>query len=181
MRLLVAQSTDASYEAAKRLHEAGNITDLELAIARREIESFARQLGLTQTSALVPEVEIGALSEREEGEWEVGPALALPIPLFDQGQARVATARAELRRRQQAYIDLAVQIRSGLRAARQRVLSARRQALHYLDTVLPLQDQITNETLLQYNAMQVGVFQLLVAKQQQIDAGRRYIESLLGH
>ena len=31
---------------------------------------------------------------------------------------------------------------------------------------------------LQYNAMQVGVFQLLLARQQQIDTAQRYVESL---
>ena len=44
--------------------------------------------------------------------------------------------------------------------------------------VLPLRHQIVRETQLQYNAMRAGVFQLLQAKRDEIDAGREYVESL---
>jgi hypothetical protein len=37
---------------------------------------------------------------------------------------------------------------------------------------------IIEQTQLQYNAMQVGIFQLLLAKREQIGAGLQFIESL---
>jgi cobalt-zinc-cadmium efflux system outer membrane protein len=40
---------------------------------------------------------------------------------------------------------------------------------------VPLAEQITAETQLQYNAMQLGVFQLLQAKQREIDTRRQSI------
>ena len=46
---------------------------------------------------------------------------------------------------------------------------------------MPLSSQISLETQEQYNAMQVGVFQLLVARQQEIQAGRQYIDALLAY
>ena len=46
------------------------------------------------------------------------------------------------------------------------------------NVILPIRTKIVDDTLLQYNAMQVGVFQLLLAQQQQITAGRQYIETL---
>lgn len=151
---------------------------LDLAVAQQEIETFGRVLGLTKATALVPDLELGANAEREEGDWEIGPAGALPIPLFDQGQARIATAQAELRRRQAHYLALAVEIRSAARAARQRLLTARRVARHYRDVVLPLRTRITEESQLNYNAMQIGIFQLLTAKRQEIQAGRNYLAAL---
>lgn len=151
---------------------------LELAAARQELVGFGEELGLVRAIALVPELESGVTSEREEGEWEVGPTLALPIPLFDRGQARMATARAELRRRQKAYAALAVEIRSAARSARQRYLTTRDLTRHYRQVVLALRERIVQQTQLQYNAMQVGVFQLLLAKQQQIDTAQRYVETL---
>lgn len=151
---------------------------LDLALARQEIEAAARRLGLTRATALIPEIEAGVAAEREDQEWELGPKLSLPLPLLDQGQARLAGARSELRRAQGRYYALAVGVRAAVRAARERLLAARTAALHYRDVILPLRAQVLGQTQLQYNAMQVGVFQLLTAKQQQIEAGRRYIEAL---
>ncbi|MBI1369758.1 MAG: TolC family protein [Planctomycetes bacterium] len=151
---------------------------LDLAMARQEIVAFGQRLGLTKATALIPSLELGAEAKREDHDWDVGPSVSLPIPLFDQGQARVAAAQAELRRRQQAYIATAVELRSHVRSARQRLLTTRRTAEFYRAEILPQRDQIVRETLLQYNAMQVGVFQLLFAKQQQINAAQSYVESL---
>lgn len=44
--------------------------------------------------------------------------------------------------------------------------------------LLPLRQQIVDETQLQYNAMNAGVFQLLQAKRDQIEAARAYVELL---
>lgn len=150
---------------------------IDLSIARLQIESTARRLGLAKATSLVPDLALGVGAEREEG-WEAGPHVSLPIPLFDQGQARIATAEAEMRGLQESYIATAVELRSAVRAARQRVVTTQQAALFYRRQVLPLGDKIVKETLLEYNAMQVGVFQLLLAKQQQIEAGRRYIDAL---
>jgi cobalt-zinc-cadmium efflux system outer membrane protein len=47
-----------------------------------------------------------------------------------------------------------------------------------MNAVLPLRHRIVEQTQLEYNAMQVGVFPLLQAKQAEIDAGREYVEAL---
>ena len=152
---------------------------LELALAREELRSAAQRLGLRRTFGLVPEVEIGATAERElEGGWSVGPAFALPVPLFDQGQAKVAVAGAELRRSRMRYAALAVDVRSAARAARDRLHAARQRAAYIRDVILPLRTRIVEQTQLQFNAMQVSPFQLLTTRQQQVVAGRQYIEAL---
>jgi cobalt-zinc-cadmium efflux system outer membrane protein len=108
----------------------------------------------------------------------VGPVLSVPIPLFDQGQARVGRAVSELRRTQQEYYGLAVRIRATARAVRDRMLGARDRALYYRDVLLPLQERIVNEAQLQYNAMQIGVFHLLRDRERQIETGAAYVEVL---
>ena len=57
-------------------------------------------------------------------------------------------------------------------------MAARRAALRYQNVLVPLRSRITRETQLQYNAMQLGVFQLLQTRQLDIEAGRRYVEAL---
>jgi outer membrane protein TolC len=98
---------------------------VDLLHARRRIVAVGEQLGFNRTVALIPELHLDPLGEREEGSWHVGPTLEFPIPLFDQGQARVGRSAAELRRSQQEYFSLAVRIRSAARAVRDRMEGAR--------------------------------------------------------
>ena len=132
-------------------------------------------------TALVPESHLGVVAERNEGAWEVGPTLEFPIPLFDQGQAHTGRSMAELRRTQQAYYALGVRIRSTVRTVRDRLQGAQDRALYYRDIILPLRARIVNEVQLQYNAMQLGVFEILRAREQQIQAAVAYIETLLDY
>jgi len=249
MRQTILQSLMASYEVTRRLHEAGNITDLELnreralaetakldlrsaemaerqsreqlndlmgiwandtewqtdrrlpdippepmpleglertalaqsidlSNARQRIVVAGEQLGLDRAASLIPESHSGVLGEKDEGAWKVGPVLEFPVPLFDQGQARIGRAVAELRRAQQEYYAMAVRIRSAARALRDQIQGARDRALYYRDIMLPLQERIVNEAQLHYNAMQIGPVQLLRAREQQIETAVAYVEAL---
>jgi outer membrane protein, heavy metal efflux system len=151
---------------------------LDLTSARQRLVGAGEQLGFNRWTALIPEAHAGAVAEREEGAWEVGPTIEFPIPLFDQGQARVSRAAAELRRAQQEYYALAVRVRSTARSVRDRMEGARDRALYYRDILLPLHERIVNESQLLYNAMQIGPIQLLRAREQQIETAVAYIESL---
>jgi cobalt-zinc-cadmium efflux system outer membrane protein len=154
-------------------------SSLELAVVRKQVEAAGRTLGLRRSLGLLPELEVGAAAEREpEGEWGVGPAVSLPIPLFDQGQAKIAAARAELRRARRQYLAAAVEVRSAARAARNRLVAARDRAVYIKQVLLPLRQEITRQSQLQYNAMLVGAFQLFQARQAEVEAGAGYVEAL---
>jgi outer membrane protein, heavy metal efflux system len=249
LRQTIVQALGASFEVARRLNEAGNITDLEFAReralletgklalrsaevttrqsreelnmlmglwgretewqsderlpdipeqplqtddiervalarsvdllnARQRIVVAGNQLGFNKWTALIPELDAGPIGEREEGSWEVGPTLEFPIPLFDQGQGRIGRATAELRRAQQQYYALAIRVRGTARVVRDRIEGTRDRALYYRDIMLPLRERIVNESQLQYNAMQLSPFQLLRAKEEQIETAVAYIETL---
>lgn len=151
---------------------------LDLAHARQRVVGAGEELGLTRWTALLPDFDAGPDAERSDGAWAVGPKLAVPIPLFDQGQARVGRTAAELRRFNQEYYALGVRIRAQARAARDRLEGAGDRALYYRDILLPLHERIVNEAQLQYNAMQLGPFQLLRAREQQIETAVSYIGAL---
>ncbi|MSP40334.1 MAG: TolC family protein [Deltaproteobacteria bacterium] len=153
---------------------------LYLVLAQQNIAALGEQLGFDKASALIPELTLGGSAEREAS-WQVGPVIELPIPLFDQGQGRVARAAAELRRAQQEYYALAVRMRAEARAAQERFDEARERALYYRDILLPLHERIVNETQLHYNAMQLGPVQLLRAREQQIEVAVGYVEALRDH
>ena len=166
---------------AENLEKRAVANSLDLAAAKEQIIAYGHRLGVTKATALVPTLDAGPMAERQNSEWTLGPAVTLPIPLFDQGQARVAKAKAQLRQLQQRYLALAVDIRSRARAARQQLRTARQTARYYHRVFLPLQQRILNQTQLQYNAMQVGIFRLLFAREQEINAGQSYVQSLLDY
>jgi len=153
------------------------IRSIDLANARQRIMGAGQQLGYDRATALIPALDLGVEGEREEG-WKVGPVLSVPIPLFDQGQARVGRAVAELRRGQHEYHALAVRIRSTARAIQDRLRGAEDRARYYRDILLPLQERIVNEAQLQYNAMQIGIVQVLRDRERQIEAGLAYVGAL---
>ena len=150
---------------------------IDLAHARQRIVVAGQQLGYDRASALAQTLEFGVEAEREEG-WKVGPVLSVPIPLFDQGQARVGRAAAGFRRAQNEYYAMAVRIRAAARAIQERIRGSQDRALYYRDIVLPLQERIVNEAQLQYNAMQIGIFQLLRDRERQVEIGVQYVEAL---
>jgi cobalt-zinc-cadmium efflux system outer membrane protein len=169
----------ASPGEAPDVERAALERSLDLLHARQRIVSAGQQLGYNRAAALVPDVDLGVEAERDAGEgWKVGPSVSIPLPIFDQGQARVARGAAELRRAQQEYYALAVRIRSTARAVQDRIDGARDRALYHKDILLPLRERVLHEAQLQYNAMQIGVVQLLRAREEQIDTATAYVAAL---
>lgn len=152
---------------------------LDLALLRKEAEIAARTAGMAKPFAWLDGTEVGVASERElEGDWSVGPSVAVPIPIFDQGQATIGAAQARYKQAAERTIARAVEIRARVRAAQSGTNAAYDRARYYERVILPLKQQILDETQLQFNAMQVSGFQLLQAKRDQIAAGAEYIASL---
>jgi len=58
------------------------------------------------------------------------------------------------------------------------MVNARKQADYYNKVIVPLSEHITLETQLQYNAMQLGILQLLQAKKNEFDFKRNQIEAM---
>ncbi len=150
---------------------------LDLAQAAARLETYGHRAGLVNASSILPNLELGVGAQRE-GSWEIGPECGFPLPLFDQGQAQKAIAAAEIRRQQAAYYALGVEVRSTSRILAQQLATSYQAALHYRNVILPLRSRISTENQALFNAMQIGVFQLLTARQQEIMAGRNYIEAL---
>src|SRR5437660_8281363 len=152
---------------------------LDLAAARQEFIAQARSLGIARADAILQGAEFGGHYEREiSGEYAVGPSVNVPIPIFNQGQAAVARSSAKLRQSEQRYLALAADIRSDVRAARDKMLLSRRQVEYFKSTALPTRMRVTEESQLEYNAMQIGPFQLLQAKQEEVKTGAESVEAL---
>jgi outer membrane protein TolC len=151
---------------------------LDLEIIRRRFEAAARGANVARARGWMPELRGGVAAEREEGQWGIGPAVAIEVPLFYQGQGEAGVALAQMRQEQKFYSDAAVRIRATSRSVAARLQLAAKSATYYKSVLLPLRERIVKETQLQYNAMSLGIFQLLQAKRDQIETARTYVEVL---
>jgi cobalt-zinc-cadmium efflux system outer membrane protein len=150
---------------------------LDLAIARRELEIAKRGVPIARLAAL-GEVTVDVHYEREpSGERTVGPGIELPIPIFNSGRAARTRAEAQFLRARSTLAALEVESSSQLRAARTTLDEARARVEYYRDVLLPRRRRIVELTKLEHNAMLVGIFQLLQARQSEAEAQSEYIEA----
>ncbi len=151
---------------------------LDLAIVRERFAAASGRAELAAWAGWLPELEAGVGVERGERGWSIGPEVGLSVPLFYQGQGERAVARAERARRAAEADGIGVGLRAAARATSTRLEIARERAEFYRATLLPLRRRIVDETLLQYNAMNVAVFQLLAAKRDEIEASAAHVLAL---
>lgn len=150
----------------------------DIAVARQEVEAARRARPIARM-AVYDELAIGAVQEKEPGGegTTTGPAVAIPIPIFNRGAAARARALGVLRQAQQRLAGTEVAARSEARTARERLLEARARAEYVRDVILPRRRRILYLTQLEYNAMIRGVFQLIQARQNLTSAEMQLIEA----
>jgi outer membrane protein TolC len=152
---------------------------LDVAVARAAVEQTAQQLGLTRTTRFINVLEIGASrgssneGHRQRG-WEVG----LELPLFDWGGARVARAEAVYMQAVHQAARTAIDARSEVREAYGAYRAAWDIARHHREEIVPLRARISEENLLRYNGMLIGVFELLADARSQIASVHAAIDAL---
>ena len=150
---------------------------LDLEIAKQRFAAATKRANLSRATGFIPELRAGVSAERHDY-WGVGPAVEVQLPLFYQGQGEVGVAEAERRQQENIYADTAVRLRAAARVAAAELAAARDRVIYSRDVLLPLRQKVVDETQLQYNAMLVGVFQLLQARREQIETGVMYIDQL---
>jgi cobalt-zinc-cadmium efflux system outer membrane protein len=178
-----------TWKAESRLAEPGDVplndlesravqSSIDLRAIRHRYTAAAKRANLERATGLLPELKAGIGVEREDDEWSYGPLAEVEVPLFYQGQGEVARARAEMRRQGQLLRARGVQVRAAARTAAVRVAATRDRANYFKNVLLPARQRILNQTQLQFNAMNLSVFQLLLAKRDQVETARLYVEAL---
>ncbi|MGN6185611.1 MAG: TolC family protein, partial [Thermoanaerobaculia bacterium] len=150
---------------------------LDIAIARRELEIAQRRVPIARLAMLEDTIADFHYEREPSGEHTVGPGIEIPIPIFNTGRAARTRAEAEFLRARHLLNALETESASQLRAARLTVAEARARALYFRDVIVPRRERIVELTKLEHNAMLVGVFQLLQAKQNEMQARRDFIEA----
>jgi cobalt-zinc-cadmium efflux system outer membrane protein len=161
--------------AIEKLESASIARSLDLGIAQQRYAAAAKRANLARVEGLLPELKAGVSAERAD-EWSVGPAFEIEVPLFYQGQGEVAVAKWEMRQQKNVYSDLTVTLRAAARNAGARLAAKREAVLYYKRVLMPLKQKVLEQTQLEYNAMLVGLFQLLQAKRDQVETAAAYVD-----
>ncbi|MEO6594196.1 MAG: TolC family protein, partial [Planctomycetota bacterium] len=152
---------------------------LELAAQRARLDGMAQHAKIESWRGWFPSGEAGLTALREpDGDWGLGPHLALELPVFDGGDSRQAKAAASLRQGLHEHVQLAVRVRSAARLLRDRARQLADRARFLREVHLPQRAEVVRTTLQHYNAMQIGIFDVLLEKQQQLADGREYVLTL---
>jgi outer membrane protein, heavy metal efflux system len=152
---------------------------LDLQADYLQVASQAKNLGLTKSFRLLGALDFGVESEREtDSQTRTGPRFAIELPVFNQGQARIARGEAALRQARDKFEALAIDVRSQVRELQDELASKRQIALFYQDELIPDQRRILKESLINYNAMEIGDFELFTTKAEEARAEREYLEAV---
>ena len=154
---------------------------LDVQAARLDTEALAKNLGLTRSTRFINALELGparALEGAKSGPYKRGYEVSFELPIFDWGTARVARAEAIYMQAVHRAAQTAIEARSEVREAYAGYRSSYDIARHFRDEIVPLRKRISEENLLRYNGMLIGVFDLLADARGQILGVSSYIEAL---
>ncbi|CAN5917877.1 hypothetical protein BH11MYX2_BH11MYX2_04730 [soil metagenome] len=161
------------------LEQAASTASLDLEALRADADAAGARHRYAMVRAILPELGVGvAVARRDGADWEVGPALRIGIPLFNQQQGPRARARAEQRRARNELASTRTRLTATSQTTRSRVEQSFAEVRQLVDVVMPLRKRVLAETVLQYNAMNASTFELLMARRDMVDVGRQYIEAL---
>lgn len=144
---------------------------LDVQLARVQFNAQAQAQGLTGLTSLI-DIELGLIRnttlDADHRATSRGGELSLRLPLFDSGslqrQGMSASTLATARQLEAVVRAAGSHLRESYSAYR----TAHDIARHYRDEVIPLRKTMADENLLRYNAMLIGVFELLADARDQV-------------
>ena len=152
---------------------------LDVQAARLDTEALAKNLGLTRATRFINVLELGVVNNRSNRDpTQRGYEIGFELPLFDWGTARVQKAEAIYMQALNRAAEAAVNARSEVLEAYLGYRSSYDVSRHYRDEIVPLKKRISEENVLRYNGMLIGVFELLADARSQIAGVNSAIEAL---
>ncbi|MDB5841665.1 MAG: TolC family protein [Herminiimonas sp.] len=151
---------------------------LDVQMAKRDTEMTASALGLSRATGFINVLHAGYVNKStNDAPRENGYEIELELPIFDWGRSRTWKAEAIYMQSVHRTAYTAIRARSEVREAYSAYQTSYDLAKHYRDEVVPLRKKISDEMLLRYNGMLVGVFELLADSRAQITSVNTAIEA----
>jgi outer membrane protein TolC len=151
---------------------------IDLQVVKQQAETLARNLDLTRSTRLINVLELGIVNNGSNEEPQKrGYEISFELPIFDFGESRVVAAESRYRQALERARETAVNARSEVREAYAMQQNQYAIARHLRDEVVPLKQRISEENVLRYNGMLIGVFELLADARSQIASVNAAIEA----
>ncbi len=173
------QTIPKSEEPLEHLEVTALKQRLDVQAARKQVEMMESALSMARTSRYTGVVNVGAhLHQDVTGPRLMGPTLSIELPIFDQRQALIGRLEAQRRQAQRRLDALGLDVRSEVRIAKAELDLNRHAAEQYLNALLPLRRAALEQSELEYNAMQIGLYELLATKKAEIETFRAYLDTV---
>ena len=161
------------------LEQAVNQSRIDIRLAKNEVLMLGEAQGLEFLTSFT-DVEMSLIDQTKLGgerSTSDGFELEIVLPVFDWGDQKREVMSQRTRSAVYRYQHVAQSAVIELRQSYETYLTSYDVAKHYRDEIVPLQKLISDENLLRYNGMIIGVFELLADSREQISAVLGAIES----
>jgi len=165
---------------ADRAGEIAASSSLAAAAAEARLLALASGRNAARVRALLGDAELVGEFEREDGSWSSAAGLGFTFP-FDLGAAGRERARAGMRAAAHQLAQTRIDARAQARSAAMEAEHARALAQHHRTHTLPVSAEVFDGVLRDFNAMNAGLFDLLEARRNRIEAGRDYVDAVAGY
>jgi cobalt-zinc-cadmium efflux system outer membrane protein len=148
----------------------------DLQAERAELDALVNAVKVARRVRFV-DVSVGVIGEGDPGDGPtLGPFFELEVPIFDWGQADIARAEAMLRQVERRLRGHAVEVRSDVRVERARMVTERRLVEYERDRVVPMREDMVKLAQERYDAMLLGVYELIELKVHELEAKADLVE-----
>jgi outer membrane protein TolC len=162
-----------------QLAELARSSNLELLAARQQAGILVDALGITRKLRWLGGSEIGYEREREaDGVRLRGPTLDLELPIFNQGQAKLARAEALLAEARARLAQAELGVDNSVRLGAEQVRELSQVVAIHRDALIPQREKVVERSQQEQNFMLIGVFELIQAKVQEYNAYESYLEAV---
>jgi outer membrane protein TolC len=174
----VLRDLPAAPPALEAIEASAVSASLALGAGRARLDAAEHRAAGERLRTVLPALGAGISVITDGHRTDLGPALRIGIPLLDLRSGERARANAQLRREDHTLAADAIELRAAARAARVTALATYAEARHLHDVILPLRQQIVDETLKHYNAMDADPFALILARRELVDGAHQYLDAL---
>jgi len=134
----------------------------ELQSHRWELAALGEEQALAKWNVFDPS-EVGVMSQRDP-DWQVGPSVSLPLPIFDNGQAKRDKAAAQRVAAAHAWVATRRQVIEEVRKAYATTLATRAAVDHISGKLLPLLQTRSEQAEAAYRAGETDLTTFLLAE-----------------
>ena len=153
--------------------------NLQLLAARQQVMVMQASYKSTNRWRWFGATGVGYEREKDaDGTRLSGPSLALELPIFNQGQAKMARSQALLAEAQARLREAELSIENSIRTNANTVRAHSEAATIFRDSLIPQREMVLARSQQEQNFMLIGVFELIQAKAKEYDAYQGYLEAV---